>query len=239
MKLGHIKSLFWELIGGEVVASPQVTSDLLLTWANMGVVDLCTAGKVLQDEAWITVTGGTQEYTLPSDCERAFRVAYDGKKLHVISQWDLQRADPKWDSFEGMPRRYYLNGLNGKIGLWPMPSQSTVFETGVVVSHGLHLYYDKRPVLLTGDDDQPALPSWCHHGVLFYMLKAAYSMIGMQRHSGGARYWSARYVETRNALASRTNKKSPARHIVPERHREDLSWFSVPRYPEYITDPEA
>lgn len=238
MKLGYIKSLFWELVGGEAVASPQVTSDLLLTWANMGVVDLATASRSLQAEVLLPCTANVQEYTLPADCERVWRAAYDGYKLSAVSKWDLQQSDPVWDEFTGVPRRYYLNGINNKVGLWPIPTSNSIMQGLEIVGLGLHLYYDQRPILLEDDDSEPALPTWCHHAILFYLLKMAYSMIGVQRVGANAMFWRNRYEEVKRSLIARNNRRAPVRFVVPDR-LAGSRLLAPPRYPEFIPDPEA
>ncbi len=125
MKWSEIKSLFLELIGAGSAYPSQIDADTLLVWANMALREMTYETECLQRRQTVIVTSGTQEYDLPADCEKVLAAYYDGEKVYQTSKWDLQQCVRTWDTFEATPRKYYLNGMNGKVGLWPIPTVDT------------------------------------------------------------------------------------------------------------------
>jgi hypothetical protein len=238
MTLRELKIMFWELVGGEVTSS-QITEDTLEVWANMGVRDLVEASKCLQANAALEVEQGKQEYDLPDDCVQVWRAAYDDQKLRFTGKWELMQADSSWDTMEGLPRAYYLDGVLGKIGLYRMPSSDSLFDGSDLVGRWLDLFYNASPPALSSDDDEPALPLWAHPYVLFYMLSSAYSMVGAQRMAEKAGYWLSMYRYGRDRLSSRSTDSGPDELTMFKDVGEiDGLAFGV-NYPLHIPEPGA
>lgn len=237
MTFGHMVRLFWDMMGAELTNSPQVTNDILLRWANMSLERLCADAVALERETDILCTAAVQEYDLPDDCKRVWRAAYDGQKILLTSKWDLQQVDNTWDRSTGIPRRYYVNGLNGMIGLYPLPTTDTVVDPFGVVSFGLHIFYTAMPPQLLSPEDEPALPVWAHMGIVYGMLSMAYSMIGTQRRGPNAQYWKNRFDEVAMRLRVRTNMKTPKVWAIREIAQPEDWIMAKPRRPERIPPP--
>lgn len=236
MNLREIKQRFWDYLGGDLSSSAQVADDALVVWANAAVMDLTTYTDCLQKNLKIECTTGVQEYDLPADCDVVWRAAYDDQKIKLTSKWDLQQVDNTWDRSTGLPVRYYVNGLNGKIGLYPIPSVDSLMSGSDVLGFGLDIFYRSFSVPMEDDEDIPSLPVWAHPYVVFYMLHSAYTMVGSQRRVASAAFWSRRYIEGRNRLRARCNMKSPKVWAV--RGESDPMWLlGEPQMPEHITPP--
>jgi len=121
---GEIKALFWPLAGMSA-GNPYFSNANLITWANMSVRDMVSESRCLERRQKLVVTAGTQTYDLPSDCDRVRRAAYDGDKLLDRGMFELQISAPKWDIDTGIPRWYFVDGLNEQIGLYKIPTTST------------------------------------------------------------------------------------------------------------------
>jgi hypothetical protein len=240
LNLGEIKTRFWLLMGGNETAHPNITDDVVRTWANMAVREMAEETHCLQFRYQQELTAGTQEYDFPSTVETVFRVSYDGEKIHPTSKWDLMHLDDSWDTRQGIPRRYYVDGVNRKIGLWPTPSADTVMEGGEIASLELEYFANAHPAQLSGRQDEPSLPPWSHPGVVFYLLRQAYAMVGPQRDVRRAAFFGRRFMEVKERLRYRSHRRHPAKAMTIHRRDEvGKPWFAPPQYPEHIPDPEA
>ena len=238
MNVADIKSRFWTLLGGSPVPHPNITDDVLLAWANMATRELAEETNCINFRYSIALTAGTQEYSLPSTCKTVYRAYYDGEKLLPTSKWDLMHGDDSWDSRTGTPSRYYLDGLNGKVGLWPTPAADTVLDGPSFESLDLELYLNGNASTLADDDDIPSIPAWAHPGVLYYMMRQAYVMIGPQRNVRAAAFWGELYRRTKLRLKGRSTKREVMPLTIHSRG-ERPGRLMPPRYPEHIPDPEA
>lgn len=234
MNLRDIKQQFWAFLGGQMHISPSVGSDSLNLWANNAVTEM-TSINLLFVHDQIACSTGVQEYDLPDDCRAAARVSYSGRVLDLTSQWDLRECDRAWDKISGEPSSYYLNGMNGKIGLYRIPSSDSLMDGQEVVSGGLDLFFWATPPLLEDDADVPALPPWAHPYVVFYMLASAFKMVGIQRAIDSALFWESMFDRGMRRLRYRT--------VVPVDNRwisggyQGLGVLHRPAMPRNIPDP--
>jgi hypothetical protein len=124
-----IKTRFWEIYGGDETLYPEL-SDQLLALANMTVRRFVAETDSLVGRASIVCEAGTQNYDMPTNCDKIIRAAYDGDKLTAVSKWSLHCGvyGNGWDRLQGTPRHYFLDGLNEQIGLYRIPSVDTTLE---------------------------------------------------------------------------------------------------------------
>lgn len=237
--LGDIKSRFWMLMGGNPTSHPNITDDVIRVWANMAIRELVEETQSIQFRYQQALVAGTQEYDFPSTVETVYRAAYDGEKILPVSKWDLMHQDDSWSTRTGIPRRYYVDGVNRKIGLYPTPSVDTVTEGGEISGYELEYFAHGHPPSVSSRYDEPALPPWAHPGVLFYLLRQAYTMVGPQRDAKRAAFWGRRYMEVKDRLKARSVRRNNSKAMTVFMRGVDRSWFVPPQYPEHITDPEA
>lgn len=238
MTLGDIKARFWTLMGGNEYAHPNITDDVIRVWANMAIREMVQETNCLQFRYQQELVQGTQEYDLPSTVETVWRAAYDGGHLAPTSKWDLMHFDDTWNSRQSEPRKYYVDGVNRKIGLYPVPSTDTATEGSTISGFELEYFANANPPAVSDQRDEPALPVWAQVGVLFYMLRQAYAMVGPQRDAKRAAFFGRRYQEVRERLKMRSHKRSTRTMTLLPR-TGDKPWLATPQYPEHITDPEA
>lgn len=136
MTLGEIKDYFWLMLGGSAGPRPWLEDETLDAWAGEAVRDLVEHTKCLDRRKAMLVSSGTYAYDLPDDCKRVKRVAYDGDKLEHVSQLYLQRSGYDWEHDSATPRYYFVDGLNGQIGLNPVPIADTVMEVEEEYAYG-------------------------------------------------------------------------------------------------------
>ncbi len=121
----------------------------LRRWLMEGVRDVARRAEVLQDTATISVTAGDNEYTVPSDVVRLYRVLWvpdDSGSQYPLEYMDFNSMDSAgwtWTNAEGYPSVFTLWGFspNLRIVLYPTPTQ-----TGT-----LHIWYYRFPRNLSED----------------------------------------------------------------------------------------
>lgn len=123
----------------------------LKKYALSCVRDLASYTRHLQRKLTLAVTAGTGEYTLPADCVAVYRVAFDEEKINLADLHSLRLNHPQFASYSADPRFYYVDELNRKIGLYPIPATGSVYgerdEQDTVA--------DNRDGMLFTDADSP------------------------------------------------------------------------------------
>jgi hypothetical protein len=109
---GDVNEVFW-------------TVAMKLAWANEAVAAAASKTGSIEKRATILVTAGLGEYALPDDVAFVQRVAYDGEALEPTNQMNLSRNDREWTALLGTPFQFYLDRMNGKVGLYYVPGEST------------------------------------------------------------------------------------------------------------------
>lgn len=80
----------------------------------------------------VNLVGGTQEYSLESNCQRVVLVRYQANDW-VLKEINFNEAQKRYTSSTGTPQEYYVWG--GSIGLYPIPASNE--------SNGLKYWYIK------------------------------------------------------------------------------------------------
>lgn len=170
-------------ITGDTEASPLYFSNASVTlWMKKAVRLLNSREKIVRAREIKSLTSDTGEYDLPSDCHEVFRVTYDGEKIEPLTQARLDSFSDEWRDDTGKPTHYYLDRLNGKIGLYPIPDIDTQF-TSVGTDDGFYapteasggedgIYIDPAVFDGTGrEDGVPAMAYSGYHLEVFYWAR--------------------------------------------------------------------
>lgn len=231
MTLAELKARFWELYGGSASVYPQVAA-MLDTLVNSGIRTLAEESECFVKSATIPCTAGTQEYDLPEDCSKVLRVSYNEEKIKPISKWTLQGVvQDGWDRIQGQPRRYYLDGLNNKIGLYNIPSVSTT----VGGEFAIGLYYVAVPVMGADGWQLSAIPGWAHQYVLFYALREVYRSLHSGRDLRRAHFYHMLYLHGERRLKVRSSAPIARSYEMRETDYEGHSTWPA-FYPRHIEE---
>lgn len=113
--------------------SARAYSDVALDrWLYEGAKDMARTAEVLQDTITIDCTDGTQQYDLPGDMVRVYRVTWNNDNdptTYPLEYRDFNSADAVWWTqsaiTQGTPALFTMWGVLGavKAVLYPIPSQ--------------------------------------------------------------------------------------------------------------------
>lgn len=143
--------------------SARFWSDADLTqFINEGARDIVRRSETLQASTSINAVANTQEYTLPSDVIRIYRVEYsqDGNIFYPLEYHDFANMDSIWWSQQktskGIPTWFTMWGFPPtlKLVLYPTPSSSTTNAIGV--------RYYRLPLEATANGDNVEVPEGWH-----------------------------------------------------------------------------
>lgn len=232
MTIGEIKTLFWDIFGGDDDIYPDV--DAMLT-ESIGEAcrDLSSEGDSIVDHSTINCVAGTQEYSLDdTGADKVLRVSYDHERINLIGKFTLQQARPYgWDRHQGKPRRYYLDGTNNKIGLFEIPSVDSVDG-----DYAIGIWHTVPAGVVSLDSATPLAPRWAHPYLLFYTLWKAYSMVSRSRDPERARLWRGLYLLGKERVKSRAAVPTPRSYFMREDGTEALRGGWPAMYPRHIEE---
>lgn len=135
VRLDEATTTFW--------TDPQIRG-----WILEGLRDVSRRSETLQQPTTITVAAGIQDYTLPSDCIRIYRVEWQASgssSVYTLEYGDLNSMDSAWGTAQKLtqsfPQTFTLWGFPPtlSIKLWPIPSQAGT----------LNAYYYRLPADLS------------------------------------------------------------------------------------------
>lgn len=126
-------------------AAPREFSDVeIIQFLNYAWKDLSNEAELLKTSNAQTVTAGTADYTLPTDCAQIFEVYCYKYRVPAGDdrQWMVLTGDGTGSTTQGKPRLYMILGRT--ISLFPIPD--TTVSSG---ASRLIIVYLKEPVDLT------------------------------------------------------------------------------------------
>lgn len=185
-------------------SSRAFENDDLRRWVYEGARDVARRAEVLQDTATVAVTSGTNEYTVPTDLVRLYRVVWvpsGGDQQYPLEYLDFNSMDSAgwtWTSAEGYPVVFTLWGYppNLKVVLYPTPT-----ENG-----SLNLWYYRFPTALDddGSDDLETVdvPAGWEDIVVLYAEAIALRKDGDQRWAEAKQMYEAQL----NEMVDRTRR---------------------------------
>lgn len=145
----------------------QWTDAMLTRWINEGLKDIARRAEVIQDRATIPALVGVQEYTLPVDMHRVYRVEYqrtgDNQK-YSLEYKDFNNLDAVWWTSqgitEGTPMYFTMWGMPpaAKVVIYPKPSSAGSFT----------VFYYRQPATLVSGGDVAEIPSGWESLVVLY-----------------------------------------------------------------------
>jgi hypothetical protein len=130
------------------------TDAQLRRWVNEGVRDVARQAEVLQTTEDIAVSGGTQEYLMPADVVRVYRVEWrpDGEtSVYPLDYMDFHEMDQVWNtsqSTSGTPAYYTMWG-------YP-PSLNMILYPTPAVGGAARVFYYRVPANLETDGTDDA-----------------------------------------------------------------------------------
>lgn len=127
MTFATLRDLVRSLTGDDGTFWPEAS---LLSWANEAVALAVRRSGCLEQRETILAVANQAEYDVPADCDRVFRIAFDGEALLPVSQHVLRSSNSDFASITGTPFMYYLDELNEKFGLYYKPSTATTVAAG-------------------------------------------------------------------------------------------------------------
>lgn len=125
------------------------TDEELLRWINEATRDIARRAEVLQTTATVTVVAGTNEYTLPTNVARIYRVNWipDGSSTEYPLEYQdfnsMDSAGWTWTNAQGYPAVFTLWGYTPSLKIVLYPSPSAAGE--------IKLWYYKYPTELATD----------------------------------------------------------------------------------------
>jgi hypothetical protein len=144
------------------------TNAQLDSFINEATRDIARRGEVLQTTSDITVVGGTQEYTMPTNVVRVHRVEHEDSSSMVtpLEYRDFNNMDAVWSTQQKnvqstRPYWFTLWGYppNLKIVLYPTPSES---------GDTIRVFYYQMPAAVTTDGGTVPVPQGWEDLVVMY-----------------------------------------------------------------------
>lgn len=135
----------------------QWTDTMLTRWINLGLRDVARRAEVVLDRDDIAAVSGTQEYSLPSDLLRIYRVEYTrtgDNQIYPLEFKDFNNLDGVWwtsqSITEGTPAYFTTWGMSptAKLKVYPTPSSAGSFK----------VFYYRTPTTLVADGDIAEIP---------------------------------------------------------------------------------
>ncbi len=127
-------------------------------WINQALTEVARRSETLQDRAEITTTANLQEFAMPVDTIRVYRVEWmptSGTPIYPLEYRDFSSMDGAWytsqDMTTGTPALYSMWGYppNLKIILYPKPA-----EAGRI-----RVFYYRLPATIASDIDTAEIPA--------------------------------------------------------------------------------
>ncbi len=144
------------------------TNTQIDSWINEGARDLARRGEVLQTRSTITSVAGTQEYTLPTDVVRVYRVEYEdsGGQIWPLEYRDFNNMDSVWWTRQATTessRPYWFT-------MWGYPPTLSlvVYPTPANSDEIIRIFYYSVPANVTGDGDTVACPQGWEDCIVLY-----------------------------------------------------------------------
>lgn len=133
----------------------------IMQWVNEATRDIARRTESLQASTTITAVAGTQQYTLPNDTLRVYRVEWSrdgatGTTVIPLEYRDFASMDSVWwtsqKSSQGDPYWFTMWGFppNLKLVLYPIPSTS--------IAAGITVYYYRLALQVTTGSDLVEVP---------------------------------------------------------------------------------
>lgn len=173
MNVGEIQTYIKRQFGDE--SGVQVTDADILRWVNSAQKQIVLQNESLLEKTAVTNTVAAQQvYSLPVDLLKLNGITYRNStttpyyRLKGYSLADFNEKADGWDGTAetGDPICYTIN--EGNIILFPVPNTS--------VTSALKLYYNRKPVAVTGSLDVPELPELYHDTIIKFCLGQAYEV---------------------------------------------------------------
>lgn len=111
---------------------PTFWSDAqICRWINEALLDVARRTETIQDRDDVSVSAGTREYSLPTDCLRVYRVEFratGASEAYPLEFRQFNAMDAIWGTSQeittGMPVLYTIWGYSpsNKIVLYPVPA---------------------------------------------------------------------------------------------------------------------
>lgn len=170
----------------------------LTTWINEGANDIARRGEILQATTTINTVSGTQQYTLPNNTIRVYRVEWSrdgatGSSIIPLEYRDFNsmdgvwwsnqkssRGDPYWFTMWGFPP-----GLN--LVLYPTPDAT--------VTAGIKVYYYRLATAASAGGDTVECPSGWEDLIADYCEYSAWRKDGNQQWADAKSLYEAKLVE--------------------------------------------
>lgn len=187
----------------------------LNTWINEGARDIARRAEVLEATTTINTTANTQQYTLPADTLRVYRVEWSrdgatGTTVVPLEYKDFNSMDSIWWSNSrqgrGDPYWYTMWGFPPTLSLvlYPTPDAS--------VTAGITIYYYRLPADATADGNSVECPAGWEDLVLDYAEYMAWRKDGNQAWSEAKQLYEQKLenlIETTRRWTDQAGSFSP------------------------------
>ena len=119
--------LVYMLVGDSPAAPAYVPLATIEAYMHEAVALAARRAFLCTMEVELELLPGTAEALLPEGFMQLEAAEYDGVHLEPSTKFELQRIDEEWATRIGSPSIYYLDEIQGKIGIWRRPeSQGAV-----------------------------------------------------------------------------------------------------------------
>ena len=132
---GNLKDLAYDLCGDDKDTPVYVPSASMDVFFNAALGRMVDESDCIERRMSIDLTADTGVYDLPSNCVKVLRVTFEGMAIRPVTKHYLRSIDQEWADTSGDPSLYYLDGLDGQIGLYPKPD-TTAATTSLTSEDG-------------------------------------------------------------------------------------------------------
>lgn len=199
-----IKSTFEDILADS--GNAFISDATQVRWANAALRELCEAARYIEAQKVSNVASGVSQYAVTEGGYSVVRVEYDGEALFPIYRSHLRQCMRDFSGHTGLPRFYFLDEINATpdnlyVGVYETPSAN--------LTNGLRIWYHGYPAAVS--DSSPSteieIPDWAVGGVLFYMLREAYTADTNVRNLDTAAFYGMLYDDVLDRLVSRSRSR--------------------------------
>lgn len=190
-------------------------------WVNEGAREVARRAEVLQTRDEIATVSGTQEYTLPSDVVRVYRVEYEdaSNQIWPLEYRDFNNMDSVWwtrqaTTDSSRPYWFTMWGYPPTLSIVVYPTPNTTADT-------IRTFYYSMPATVTQDNATIPCPQGWEDLIVLYAEYVALRKDGDQRWQEA----KALFEERLDAMIGLTRRWSDQAGMVSERNSFQPAWL--------------
>lgn len=126
MRLSEARAIVYTMVGDSPSAPAYASAADIDAFIHEAIATAARDCILVSAMAEAELIDGTAQAYLPDGFIQAELVQWDDKQLTPTTRSSLERHDGEWESRIGEPELYFMDTLQGRIQIWPQPSETVV-----------------------------------------------------------------------------------------------------------------